>query len=148
MAFHATLDSVLPGSYMGEGRAVDGSAGSTWVLPGARGVRNHCVGKEQDISESLSGQRKRKDGRKRPRQELSTPGLNIAPAAPPQGPSLCPWYQEQRRNLAILAFICQDAFIRGSPIHWRDLITGAHLTFGVADALPGRPDQRTGTRKL
>lgn len=68
MAFYVTLDSVLPGSHTGEGRAVDGNAVSTWVLPGVRGVRNHCVGKEQYISGSLSGQRKRKDGRKRPRQ--------------------------------------------------------------------------------
>lgn len=67
---------------------MDGNAVSTWVLPGARGVRNHCVGKEQDISGPLSGQRKRNDGRKRPRQ-IGT--QNIAPTAPPQGPSLCPW---------------------------------------------------------
>lgn len=44
----------------------------------------------------------------------------------------------------MLASVCHDGLISGSHVHWRDLISGARLTFGAAAAASGRAHQSPG----
>lgn len=98
-------------------------------------------------------ERERVEGRKRPRQlskkwgrqELKTPGLIIAPLLLPKGLHCAPGtrdgggsWQFWPSSVMMPSLVAPMSIGRTSSV----------LTFGVADTLPGRPDQRAGTRKL
>lgn len=77
------------------------------------------------------------------RQEPRTPGPNRGPLPLPKALHCAPDMRAVSPEAGTLASVCHDALISGSHVRWRDLISGAHLTFGAADASSGRTDQRT-----
>lgn len=66
------------------------------------------------------------------------------PTAPPKALYRASAGRAISGEAGMLASVCHDGLISGPRVRWRDLIRGACLTFGAADAASGRPDQARG----